>query len=245
VSYALLLVLLFIAVPAGAGGYEDLIAIGDQKFDQRENTAAAQEALALYRKASELDPNRSEAFWKMTRALYWLGHTVPRDQQAPLFKEGIAYGEQAVKLCPDQIEPHYWLGVTMGLYANVVFGPASLRLIDPIKKEMNFVIQKNPGFDSGGAYVVLGRLYFKLPGAFGGNNEKALEHLQTAVKYGPNRQLTHIYLAELHLAEDRKDQAVTELNQAITCPCEPLLGPECREWKARAKKLLAKAQTAS
>ncbi|MBU4573948.1 MAG: TRAP transporter TatT component family protein, partial [Proteobacteria bacterium] len=96
----------------------------------------------------------------------------------------------------------------------------------------------DPNYEAGGPYRVLGRLYFKLPGLFGGDNEKAIENLKIAVKKGPHRYLNHIYLAEVLIDEDQGHEANQVLKAVIAGPVEPGLEPEDAEWKTLAQKLL-------
>lgn len=228
-----------------AGEYEDLIKKGDGIYVERQDPAKAGQAIDVYTKASQLDPNRFEAFCRLARAFYWVGRNSPENKQTEIFKQAASFGEKAVKLAPDKAESHYWYGVNLSLWAKTQGGTASLRMVDLIKKEMNAVIAVNPAYDSGGAYMVLGRLYFKLPGFFGGDNDKAISNLKKAIKHGPNRQLTRIYLAEVYLDEGLTKEAAAELEVALSSPCEELAGPECKMWKKRARKLLQEMEKKS
>jgi tetratricopeptide (TPR) repeat protein len=103
---------------------------------------------------------------------------------------------------------------------------------------MAWVIKKDPAYEKGGPYRVLGRLYFKLPGLMGGSTAKAIENLKTAVQHGPQRWINHLYLAEVYLKEGQKDLAKPLLEQILAGQAESGLEPELADWQAEAKKLL-------
>jgi tetratricopeptide (TPR) repeat protein len=125
-----------------------------------------------------------------------------------------------------------------GSYGQAVGVSQSLHMVDSIKKEMAWILARDEGFDEGGAHRVLGRLYFKLPGIMGGDNEKAKEHLRRAIELGGKNTLNFLYLAEVHINEGEKDQARALLQKLLSLPDDPDYLPESREHKERARVLL-------
>ena len=241
VVLSLALIMLFVgSIASYAADAAGLIKEGDSWYAQRGDMAKAKMSAESYRKAMAADPKSAEAAWKLARTLYDVGRRLPEDQQIPVFEEGIAAAKKAIELQPNNIDAHYWLGVSYGLYGTAKGVLKSLSLVDPIKKEMAFVIQAQPDYAQGGAYRVLGRLYFKVPGMFGGDEKKSEENLKTALKYGPQSWLTHVYLAELYMKQKRNDEAKALLQQAIAGPCQAADGPACADWKKDAQALLAK-----
>ncbi len=217
----------------------DYLARADALFAQRADLAKARQAAALYEKALQADAKSETAAYKLARTYYWIGkHQDSDEQKVAVFAKGIAAAKKALAINPDSIGGHYWLGVCYGVYGSAKGVMKSLSLVDPIKQEMAAVIAQDPSYDSGGAYRVLGRLYFKLPGLFGGSNSKAVENLKTAIKYGPHRWLNHIYLAEVYIDEGEKEKARELLKKVLAGPAEPGLEPEWAEEKITAQKLL-------
>lgn len=230
--------LLTLALAAAAAG-PDYLAQADALFAQRADLAKARQAADLYQKALQADPKNEQAAYKLARTYYWIGkHQKTDEEKVAVFEKGIAAAKKALAINPDSLGGHFWLGVCYGVYGSAKGVMKSLSLVDPIKQEMAAVIAKDPSYDSGGAYRVLGRLYFKLPGLFGGSNSKAVENLQTALKYGPHRWLNHIYLAEVYMDEGEKEKARALLKQVLAGPAEPGLEPEWAEEKEQARKLL-------
>lgn len=215
-----------------------LVKQGDEAWAQRMDVAKAQEAANLYEQALAADPKCYEAAWKMARALYRVGDKSPEDAQEVIFEKAVNAAKKATEISPDDPMGHYWLGVAYGKYGSAKGISKSLSLVDPIKEEMNFVISKDPKFEQGGPQRVLGRLYFKLPGLFGGDNDKAIEYLQEAVKIGPTYYLNQVYLAEALADDGQKDKAKVMLQEVLTAQAPEGMAPEMADWQAEAQKVL-------
>ena len=240
-TLGLLLVCLALPPMALAADYQTLIEEGNAAFLNRGDPGQAQTAVDRYRQAAKIAPDQAEAYWKLAMACNWLGRISPQDQKAKIYQEGVDAGQKAVALAPDSPDAHYWLGLDYGELGQAAGILKSLNLAGPIKKEMNTVLALDPNFDSGGPHILLGRLYFKLPGIMGGDNQKAEEHLKTAIKLGPQRYIAYNFLAELYLNQGRRDDALALLNQALNGPCHPLEVPNCQIWKGETRALLEKA----
>lgn len=230
---------LSLAGAAFAATSAELIQQGDALYAQRADLAKAKQAAALYAQALAADPKSEAAAWKLSRAQYWIGMHSPKDQKLEVFQKGVNAAKQAIAINPKSLPGHYWLGVCYGVYGSAKGIMESLSLVDPIKKEMATVIELDPNYEAGGPYRVLGRLYYKLPGLFGGDNDKAIENLKIAVHKGPHRYLNHIYLAEIYYDEDKVAEGKALLDAVVAGPVEPGYEPETVEWKAQAKKMLS------
>ncbi|MEW5724516.1 MAG: TRAP transporter TatT component family protein [Thermodesulfobacteriota bacterium] len=242
---ALVLILLG-AAPAlsPAADYDGIIQKADTIYAEREDPARTRAAIEEYKKAVALDPQRAEAYWRLARALYWVGgHTEDKNERLAVYKDAGQWAQKAVELAPDLAAPHYWLGISLGMYGDTKGKLESLNLVATIKKEMAEVIRIDPAFDEGGAHTVLGRLYFKVPGIFGGSNELAVLNLKKALEYGPTRPLTHLYLAEVYLEEERWPEARAHLEKALAARCSAPIAPECRMWQAQASALLGELES--
>ena len=102
------------------------------------------------------------------------------------------------------------------------------------------MLRLDPAFMQGSADRALGRWYFKVPGLFGGSNKQAETHLRKSLTYNPNSTASHFFLAEVLLDEGRKDDARAELQKVLDAPLDPDWAPEDREFKEKARALLAK-----
>lgn len=242
VGLILLICLFAVNLPSIAHSQDSktLIAQADALFAQRADLEKCRQAIDTYDKVLSADPNNYEALWKLARACYWLGLNSPDDQKAAIFEKGVNAGKKAVEVNGKDPAGHYWLGVSYGKYGEAKGILKSLSLVDPTKEEMQKVIELDPNYEGGGAYRVLGRLYFKLPGLFGGSNKKAVENLQTSIKIAPERLISHVFLAEVYLDTDKKDLAHKELEFVMNSPGKKGYEPEAALEKRQAKELLEK-----
>jgi tetratricopeptide (TPR) repeat protein len=213
----------------------ELMGKADAIWSQRGDLAKLKESMELYQKVLAQDSINVEALWKLSRACWWLGTHSPEEEKLAIFEKGMDYGKRAVLLKEDCAPCHYWLGVNYGVYGEVKGVLKSLSLVEPIKEEMNKVIQLDPGFMHGGAYRILGRMAYKLPWFAGGSKKESVEYLKKALEYGPNSFLTRLFLAETYLAMDEKELAKKELEWCLNAP-EPA-DPGDKEDRRKAQKL--------
>lgn len=218
---------------------EEPLAEGDALYQKMMDMETAKAALSKYHEAAGLLENKYEAYWRISRILYYIGdHSEKKKDKKSYFSQGIYYGKRAVELEPNRPEGHYWLGVNYGKYGEVRGVLKSLSLVKPIKQEMNKVIEIDRSFEDGGADKVLGRVYFKLPGFAGGSKKKSLEHLLKAKEIGPNDPLTRLYLAETFLAMDEVAKARQELEFVLGLEDDPRWISDVAACKEAARKLL-------
>lgn len=229
----------FFAASALASPADELLAKADAIYQQRVDLAKAREALTLYEQAFKADPTSDLAAARLARTAYWIGkHLTDDDAKVAMFQRGIDACKAALKAKPESLHATYWLGVSYSVYGKAKGITSSLGLVDPIKELMQKVIDKDPAYEGGGAHRVLGRVYFKLPGLFGGDNDKSIEYLVKAVELGPQQWLGHLYLAETLLDEDEDAKAKALLEQIVAGKPISGLEPEFAGIKAQAQKLL-------
>jgi tetratricopeptide (TPR) repeat protein len=116
----------------------------------------------------------------------------------------------------------------------------SLFLKKDIIREMNAVVKINETYEGAGAYRVLGRVYFKVPGLFGGSNQKSKMYLEKGKKICPTNTLTLLYLAETYWALDQDQEAIRTLEEIINLTPDERWVPETRVEKLEAVRLLKK-----
>ena len=215
---------------------DNLLAQGDEHYAQRADLDQARLAVELYRQAVELDPSSYEAAWRLSRGLYWVGDHVS-ENKAAYFEQAIDAGKKAVALNPDDAAGHYWLGVSYGLYAKVKGLAHSVFVIGPLKEHMAAVLKLDPGYDRGGAYFILGIVYYELPGVLGGDMDQAFKYLEKAVELDPQAYAIHAYLADAYIDQGRTDRARELVSEALSGTCRPGHEPECRRGKDQAAEV--------
>jgi hypothetical protein len=127
----------------------------------------------------------------------------------------------------------------MGTLAESFGLRAGSRYRKPIKEELETVLRLDPAFQQGSADRALGRWYYKVPSLFGGSHKQSEAHLRASLKYNAHSTATHFFLAELYADDGRKAETRAELQAVLDAPVEPEWAAEDREFKAKARRMLA------
>ena len=220
----------------------DAAAEADSLYGGREDLNKVRQALVALRQGQAAQPASYELVWRLAKFNYYLGAHSPNDtERDKAFRDGIDAGKLAVKLQDGKPDGHFWLGANYGGTAkgNTL---ASLSEIDDIKREMEAVIKLDAGYQSGSAYMVLGRVYLESPRILGGDTQKAIEFFEQGIKVGPGNALMHAHLAEAYLAAHRNDDARRQIDGVLVAKPMPGFEPEHNEAVALAHKLQEKLE---
>jgi tetratricopeptide (TPR) repeat protein len=215
----------------------------DALYADRENLPSARKAADLWAAdmAHATDPQAVfEAAARLARACYWLGGHAPENERRKYLESGIEAGRRAAALQPNRPEGHFWTAANMGALAESFGMRQGLKYRKPINDELETTLRLDPAFLQGSADRALGRWYFRVPSLFGGGNKEAEAHLRKSLTYNPNSTASLYFLAEVLLDEGRKDEGRAELQKVIDAPLDPVWTPEDKEFKAKARALLAK-----
>ena len=235
VSAGLLALILVLPAAARAQPADD----PDQLYANRIDLASAERAAALWETRLAGDGADFEAAWKLARACYWLGGHAPPDSGRARYERGVAAGRQAVSIDGARPDGYFWMAANMGALAESFGLRQGLKYRGAIKDALATVLRINPAFQQGSADRALGRWYHKVPRLFGGNRQKAVDHLNRSLAYNPNSTASRFFLAEALLAMDRRADARAELLAVLGAPLDPDWTPEDMEFKDRAGALLA------
>jgi tetratricopeptide (TPR) repeat protein len=239
------ILVLYIAVSPPLTGPVNLYDAGtsaedpDALYARREDTASAQRAADIWAARLRENPKEFEAAWKLARAEYWLGGHAPEETRRKHLEDGIEAARSAIAAQPSRPEGHFWLAANMGALAESHGLRAGIKYRKPVKEALETVLKIDPGFQQGSADRALGRWYFKVPGLFGGSNEKSVEHLRKSLTYNPQSTASLYFLAETLADIGRKDEARQTLQKLLDGPIDPDWAPEDREFKEKARHLLA------
>lgn len=215
-----------------------------EAFLRRSSPAQARAAVRLFSEAAAADETSYEARWEGARACYYLGTWAEPEmgekEKLALFQDGIERAKTAVALKPDGVEGHFWLGVLYGVFGETKGIFKSLSLVPEIQREMEACLRLDRSVEGFGPDRLLGRLYFKLPGFKGGDNQKSLTHLRAAVRGEPRHPLSRLYLAETLRAEGEKDEARAQLRALLQMEPDPRWAAEYPAIREQARGLLRK-----
>lgn len=250
-SLIMLLMVLFFSVISLYSASPDtveLMAAADRLYLEREDLNKAFQAYEKYKEALKGEPGRYEALWKAVRTAFYILEVLKNDRverREPIVNEAIRYAKKAVEVNPGGVEGHLWLGVIYTKYGEVKGVLKALFLVRPTKKEMYKVIEINDAYEGAGAYVVLGRVFAKVPGLFGGSNNKAREFYEKARKMCSTNTLNLLYMSENYWEMDEKALAIKTLEDLLAMEPDPRWAPETRMHKQDAGKLLDKFKNRS
>lgn len=225
---------LLLAVSLVRGQAED----PDALYRQRENLAAARQAEAIWAARVTRDAKDFESAWKLARARYWLGGHAEEKSRKAYLEGGIAAGRTAAAAQPNKPEGHFWTAANMGALAESFGLRQGLKYRGDIKAELETVLRLDPAYLQGSADRALGRWYYKVPGMFGGSDQKSEEHLRKSLTYKPDSSSSLYFLAETLIALKRKPDAKAILQRLLDAPVDPDWAPEDREFKQKASVLI-------
>lgn len=215
--------------------------MADDYYLGRGNLANVDRALEILRQQVGEHSEDYEAWWRISRAQNFLGRMNDgHDDKTAVrqFEAGADAGRRAVKLRPNGVEGHFWLGVNLGLIGEEQGLIRGLRLVDPVRKEMETVMRLDPDYEQLGAQRILARLYYRAPFFKGGDKERSIELLQDCLRRYPSDSFALLYLADDYLAVGRRAEARKILRQILDLCPDPLYGPELASNQSEARDRL-------
>jgi tetratricopeptide (TPR) repeat protein len=202
------------------------------------NEEALFKAVDLLERILESNPNDLETLSLYARVCWSLGnHQTEGKEQKKWFKKGQEFANKLKEYYPDKPDGYYWYGVNYGEFVDRSSIFAKIGAKKVIVENMEKVISLNDKFDSGGAYIILGRINYIAPG---GSYSKAIQYYEKAIELGPKRTTAYLYLGELYLHEHVFDKAEELLLKVIKMEIDPRYGIEGRDDKTAAQKLFKK-----
>ncbi len=173
-----------------------------------------------------------------SRVCWSLGHLVTnKREQKRWFEKGRDAGGRLKELYSHKADGFYWHGVNFGEWVDRASIFAKIGAKKVILDDMNKVLEINPKYDGGGAYIIIGRINYIAPG---GSYSKAIDCYEKAIALNPKRTTAYLYLGELDLHEHIFDKAEQNLKKVLAMEVDHRYGIEAKEDKANAIKLLRK-----
>ncbi len=212
----------------------------DALYARREEAGLAARAADAWMARLAASPSDFEAAWKLSRARYYLGTNGAAAGRRAALDAGMEAARAAIALRGSRPEGHFWLAANMGALAESFGMSQGLKYRKPIKAELEEVLRLDAGYEAGSADRALGRWYYKVPGLFGGSNEKSERHLRQSLTYDPQSTASWFFLAETLEDMGRKADARAALQKVLDAPLNPHWAPEDRRWKALARARLAR-----
>ena len=211
----------------------------DRLYAEREDVAKALAAANVWERRLAANAGDYESAWKLAQACYWLGGHAAPDQRRAQLDKGIEAARRAVAAESRQPAGHFWLAANMGAMAETAGMRAGLRYRGEIKRELETVLALDPSFQKGSADRALGRWYFKVPGLFGGDNQKSLDHLRRSLTYDPDSAASWSFMADTLREMGKREEARQALQKVLSAPVtDPEWAPETRDFQRQAAATL-------
>jgi tetratricopeptide (TPR) repeat protein len=216
---------LFLLLTAGKGTlFSATLEEGRELFRKRKLDDAIR---ALHTMKDSLPPEKRREASELLAQCYWTKathYTDDSDTKFELFEKGLSVIEEALVEFGEEASFYYWKAIFLGERTNVRFSLDSLGVSDMMRGLCQKAIALDPAYMDGGSYLVLGRLYYKLPKLFGGSAEESVKYLLLAKKYVEMKPLeerahtVYLFLAESYIALKEFERARLELETGLKCP---------------------------
>ncbi len=205
----------------------DYVAEADTLFDQG-GLENYKQAVDLYLKAVNENPDDYEAAWKCARAHREYGDEAKKqnvagwkDICAEYGKKGMQFAEKAIALEPEKPEGHYYYGLSVGVYSDGVSVFTALKegLKDKTQSSFEKTYAINKMYKEGGPMISLGRFWAVLPWPMR-DRKKSLEYYreyQQTQWFATNTE-AQLFLAELLIqmgGKDKKAEAKGFVDKAL------------------------------
>lgn len=223
-------------------------------FVQTSLTEMIERADVLYAKRSELEnvrltiellqyvaPDTYDAAWRLGRARFFLGQEAKSDSEARRhYAQGIRVCARAVKLRPESVEGHFWLGVNLALTAGLEKHFRAFSYAFRATRALRHAVRIDPAYHGAGPFRVLARVQHNLPRWLGGGSWRARSNFERAVELAPTNTVTRIYFAELLLEMGDEPEARKQLETIVNIKPDPIWAFEIsRDQQLAQEKLTA------
>jgi hypothetical protein len=161
--------------------------------------------------AYERAPTNAQAAWIFARACYDLSEVATnKTRRAEIAHQGIAAARAATTLEPNLAPAHYYLGMSLGVLADVTRGLSGLKLVSEMEASFNKARDLDPAFDYAGPDRCLGLLYRDAPGwpISVGSRPKARQYLEQACQRAGNFPENQLNLLVAWLKWGEKDKVL-------------------------------------
>lgn len=216
-------------------------------WEAREDLGTAERAIEAYRAILQKRADDGEALLRLSRLHYWIGQNLEstsREKALAHYGMGREYGQSAAKAAPDDPGGYFFEAANLARENNLKGTFSNLFGIGTVRKLNEKAASLAPDYFYGGPDRFFCAYYTKLPGLFGGDRDKAIEHGRRAVESFPDYAGNRYFLAEAYRKAGMTDLARKELAAAAALPddAHPDAVPEQRMEKRRAAALRAELE---
>lgn len=210
----------------------------EQLFTQRSDLSKLREAINTIAKIRNPDKRDYDVEWTFARYNYFLGrHSETDAESEQAFITGRDAAKIAINVNPDRPQAHFWYGANLGELCKRSPVTVGIRYVNDVREAMKRVIEIDPGYQGASAFDVLGQIELATR-IKDGTAERAVEYLETGLKYEKQNSSIHFHLAEAYRALRKDGEAKKQLEIVLKMQPAPEYLPEHTETLAAARKLL-------
>ena len=186
----------------------------DSKHEKSQLQTEYQEIASQIEKVLASNPNQYPWQWRQARTQYSLAKKAG-ESKSDYYDLCILHSSRAIDLQPDSAVSYFYRGLCRGKQGEMKGVWASLGMIEPFKEDMTKAVELGPKVNHAGPHRALGKLYLELPFFLGGDSDKAVFHLQEAVRLAPDYAENHLGLAQILVKKNNSTQARESLHKLI------------------------------
>lgn len=217
--------------------FEEITHRADALYDARENLGNVRSSVQLLQEAEYA--SLYDGAWRLGRALFFLGQEAQSKEETRRYHaRAVLFSKRAVRLQPERVEGHFWLGVNLALLAQVENPLNALRHALSAKRSLMRAVRLDPAYHDAGPLRVLARLQHKLPRLLGGGSERARANFERAIQLAPANTVTRLYFAELLSETGDKARMRDELETILNAPYDSRWAFESMRDRKIARKML-------
>ncbi|MBN2225399.1 MAG: hypothetical protein JW765_12035 [Deltaproteobacteria bacterium] len=207
-------VLLLISVVLALGLFAAMVyaATPEELFKQADDAYTKEDLAAVKATMKGLEAiaaSNEAAAWRFGRASYFVGaRTDDAKTQEGIFSKGYETLRPYYDKGSKDVNTNYWFALNAGKYGKIKGVLKSLFLVKPMRAACNNVVAKNPGYEEGGAYTLLGALEYEVPG---GDLAKGIDYFNKGLKYNPDGIAVNLYLGKSYYKQKEYAKAKERL----------------------------------
>lgn len=222
---------------------EEITRRADALYAAREQPENVRASIEFLQAAAAATPGDYELAWRLGRALFFLGQEAQLEEDARAYHaNGAQASARAVRVRPERVEGHFWLGVNLALCARLENPLSALRHVLRARRELERAARINAAYHAAGPLRVLGRLEHKLPRWLGGGINRARANFERAIEIAPTNTVTRLYYAEMLMDTGATDQMRAHLEYILNAPHDPAWAFEIQRDQRLARAMLKKAK---
>lgn len=135
------------------------------------------------------------------------------EEKLSQYEKGRELAEKAEKLDATSADAAFYFAANLGRTAELKGIFNALGIAAEVKKGMERALQKDKNHPL--AKVALANYYYRVPGLFGGNTEKAVELLKESLETHPDLTMAYVDLARIYKGLGKKKEALDLLEKVV------------------------------